>query len=191
MATCKRPCISAQKNELPAAQVNSFVALMCYYNMVGVVVAMVISTMHEKSCIDSHNAREFEKSSRIQSFTYLAITMMKLRKYHSHEFLKLSKLYNAIIQKVMSYKTEQEFLFELSLISLKTINTRFSKRTIRIMSHLKIFASIICVDLVTPESLWRHKGVAMHVTYKTMHRFSTMHDSPPPASEFRLQVSAS
>ena len=28
-----------------------------YYNMVGVVVAMVISTMHEKSCIDSHNAR--------------------------------------------------------------------------------------------------------------------------------------
>ena len=27
-----------------------------YYNMVGVAVAMVISTMHEKSCIDSHNA---------------------------------------------------------------------------------------------------------------------------------------
>ena len=31
------------------------------YNMVGVTVAMVISTMHEKSCIDSHNARKFEK----------------------------------------------------------------------------------------------------------------------------------
>ena len=30
------------------------------YNMVGVAVAMVISTMHEKSCIDSHNARKFE-----------------------------------------------------------------------------------------------------------------------------------
>ena len=29
--------------------------------MVGVVVAMVISTMHGKSCIDSHNAREFVK----------------------------------------------------------------------------------------------------------------------------------
>ena len=29
--------------------------------MVGVAVAMVISTMHEKSCIDSHNARKFEK----------------------------------------------------------------------------------------------------------------------------------
>ena len=27
------------------------------YNMVGVAVAIVISTMHEKSCIDSHNAR--------------------------------------------------------------------------------------------------------------------------------------
>ena len=39
------------------------------------------------------------------------------------------------------------------------------------MSHLEIFASIICVDLVTLESLWRHKGVAMHVTYKTMQIF--------------------
>ena len=47
------------------------------YNMVGVVVAMVISTMHEKSDIDSHNAREFEKNSKIQSFTHLPITMMK------------------------------------------------------------------------------------------------------------------
>ena len=27
--------------------------------------------------------------------------------------------------------------------------------------------------------------------HKTMHRFSTMHDSPPPASELRLQISAS
>ena len=51
------------------------------------------------------------------------------------------------------------------------------------ISNLLIFAFIFCVDLVTLESLWRHKGVAMHVTYKTMHRFSTMHDSPPPASE--------
>ena len=31
-----------------------------HYNMVGVAVAMVISTMYEKSCIDSHNARKFE-----------------------------------------------------------------------------------------------------------------------------------
>ena len=36
-----------------------------HYNMVGVAVAMVISTMHEKSCIDSHNARKFEKSSKM------------------------------------------------------------------------------------------------------------------------------
>ena len=60
-----------------------------HYNMVGVAVAMVISTMHEKSCIDSHNARKFEKSSKIQSFTHPVITMMKLRKYHSHAFLKV------------------------------------------------------------------------------------------------------
>ena len=64
--------------------------------MVGVAVAMVISTMHEKSCIDSHNARKFEKSSKIQSFTHPVITMMKLRKYHSHAFLKVA--YNCATQ---------------------------------------------------------------------------------------------
>ena len=85
-----------------------------HYNMVGVAVAMEISTMHEKSCIDSHNVRKFEKSSKIQSFTHLAITMMKLRKYHSHEFLKVSKLCDAIIQKSLSYKIEPEFLYELT-----------------------------------------------------------------------------
>ena len=58
------------------------------------------------------------------------------------------------------------------------------------ISLLNIFALIFCVNLVTREWLWRHKGVAMHVTYKTMHRFYTMHDSPPPASELRLQISA-
>ena len=31
------------------------------YNIVGVAVAMLICTMHEKSCIDLHNARKFEK----------------------------------------------------------------------------------------------------------------------------------
>ena len=59
------------------------------YNMAGVVVAMLIFTMHDKLCIDSHNARKFEKSSEIQSFRHLAITMMELRKYHSQEYLKL------------------------------------------------------------------------------------------------------
>ena len=80
--------------------------------MVGVTVAMVISTMHEKSCIDL----QFEKSSKIQSFKHLAITMMKLRKNHSHELLKLLQLYDAIIQNVISYKIEPEFLFEFLLI---------------------------------------------------------------------------
>ena len=61
-----------------------------YYNMVGEAVVMVISTMHEKSCIDSDIARKFEKSSNPQSFTHPAITMMKLRKYRSHAFLKVS-----------------------------------------------------------------------------------------------------
>ena len=49
--------------------------------------------------------------------------MMNLWKNNSHEFLNLSWLYDDIIQKVISYKIEQELLFELSLISLKSIDT--------------------------------------------------------------------
>ena len=70
---------------------DSVVPIKRDYNMIGVAVAMVISTMHEKSCIDSHNERKFEKSSKIQPFTHLAITMMKLRKYHRHYFLSYHK----------------------------------------------------------------------------------------------------
>ena len=46
--------------------------------------------------------------------------MMKLRKPHSYDFLKLSW-----IQKVshnISYNIEREFVFELSLISLENID---------------------------------------------------------------------
>ena len=50
------------------------------YNMVGVAVVMVTSTMNGKPRVDWHNARNLEKSSKIPSFTYLAIVMMKLRK---------------------------------------------------------------------------------------------------------------
>ena len=59
------------------------------YNMVGVAVAMVISTMHEKSCIDSHNARKFEKSSQNSVIHTSRNHNDEVRKYHSHEFLKL------------------------------------------------------------------------------------------------------
>ena len=50
---------------------------------------------------------------------------------------------------------------------------------------------MFCVDLVTPESLWRHKGVAMYVTPKTMHGLPTMHDSLSRASELDLHISVS
>ena len=40
-----------------------------YYNMVGVAVTMVISTMHEKLCIDSHNAWKFEKIPKFSIHT--------------------------------------------------------------------------------------------------------------------------
>ena len=52
-----------------------------------------------------------------------------------------------------------------------------------------IITIIFRVNLMSPESLWRHKGVAMYGTHKTMHRFSEMYGSSPPTSELRLQTS--
>ena len=57
-----------------------------HYNMVGVAVAMVISTMHEKSCIDSHNARKFEKSPKIQSFA----SFIRTTRNHNDEIAEVS-----------------------------------------------------------------------------------------------------
>ena len=47
--------------------------------------------------------------------------MIKLQKNHSHKFLKSSSLPDVIIQEVIIYKIEPEFLFELSMISSKSI----------------------------------------------------------------------
>ena len=38
--------------------------------MIGVAVAIVISTMHVKSCIELNNARKSEKKSKIESLSY-------------------------------------------------------------------------------------------------------------------------
>ena len=43
-------------------------AFISNYNMVGEVIAMVISAILEKACIDLHNTWEFDKSSKIMSF---------------------------------------------------------------------------------------------------------------------------
>ena len=48
--------------------------------------------------------------------------MIKLQKNHNHKFLKLSSLPDAIIQEVITYKIEPEFLIELSMISSKSID---------------------------------------------------------------------
>ena len=79
-------CISCSNSALTCLHVLLFESLVnpchsmssvIFHNMA---VAMGISTMHEKSWIDLHNAGKFEKRSKIQSFTYLAIAMMKPRK---------------------------------------------------------------------------------------------------------------
>ena len=87
------------------------------YNKVSVTVAMVISTMHEKSCIDSHNAREFEKKSPNPVI-------------HNDKTAEASYLWiYQVISTIRSNNSESyylqnwaEFVFELSLIPLKTID---------------------------------------------------------------------
>ena len=87
--------------------------------MVGVAVAMVIPTMHEKSCIELHNAQKFKKYSKIQSFKYLAITMMESWNYHRYRFPGLSQLYDAIILQVISYTTNKNSYLKQNQFHLK------------------------------------------------------------------------
>ena len=78
--------------------------------MAGVVVAMMISTMHEKSCIDSHYARKFEKKFQ-NSVIHISRNHNDEIAEVSQSFLMLSLLYDAIIQDVITYKIPPEFLF--------------------------------------------------------------------------------
>ena len=63
---------------------SDITCIMSCHNIVGLPVAMMISTTHKKSCIDSHNAWKFKKNSTIQSFTNLAITMIYWWKHCNH-----------------------------------------------------------------------------------------------------------
>ena len=95
-----------------------------------------------------------------------SITVMNFLSYHNYT--------TQLFRKLFLTKFSQNSYLNYHWFYSKVSTHNFTKRTIEIISHWNIFAFIFCVDLVTPESLWRHKGVAMHVTDKTMHRFSTM-----------------
>ena len=46
-------------------------AVVIIYNIVGMAFALAMSTMHEKSCIDLHNAQKFEINLQ-NSFIYIS-----------------------------------------------------------------------------------------------------------------------
>ena len=68
--------------------------------MVGVAVAMVISTMHEELCIDSRNARKFEKkfqnsvihTSRNHNDETAEVSVMNFLRYHNYATQLFRKL---------------------------------------------------------------------------------------------------
>ena len=93
-----------------------------YYNMVGVAVAMVISTTHEKSCIDSHNAKKFKK--KFQN------SVIHTSRNHSDEIAKVSQSWiSLVIILIRCNYSESHFLQNLAriliwiiIVSLKTID---------------------------------------------------------------------
>ena len=88
----------------------------------------------------------------------------------------------------------QECVFEVLSISLKIIGTYFTKPIHQITYHSCIFAFTFYVELVTPASLWRHKGVAMHVTSKPCINFLQCTIGRRPlrifACKFRLRITS-
>ena len=102
--------------------------------------------------------RKFETSSKIQSISHLS---------HATQLFSKAQLTRIRIWNMID-----------CIANHRRMNYKNYQRNI---SHLHIF-TIVCVDVVTPESLWRHKSVAMHLTHRTMHSFSIGLGSPPPAS---------
>ena len=150
--------------------------------MVGVAVAMVISTMHEKSCIDSHNARKFEVPnfslshiSQSQWWNSESITVMKFLSYHNYTTQLSRKLFVTKLRQ-NSYFNHHWFHQKYLHIIYKTDYSHYFPLT-----H-------ICVHILCRFS---DTGIIMTSQRRCYARFSTMHDSPPPASELCLQISAS
>ena len=104
----------------------------------------------QNSVIQTSRNHNDEIAEESQSWTFKVITTIR-RNYSERYFLQ----------------NWARILIWIIIDLIKNYRHIIKKRTIRIISHLNIFAFIFCVDLLTPESLWRHKGVAMHVTYKT------------------------
>ena len=99
-----------------------------YYNMVGVAAIMAIFNGHKIMARFAQCMEIFFKSSKIQSFLYLAVTMTTFIRTKQRNFDKffLTKL-TAI---------------EIRLNSLKNTNAWFTKQTWTYFSHLNIFAFI-------------------------------------------------
>ena len=80
------------------------------------------------------------------------------------------------------------------IIIIYYVTLCYGNRAISLVSMAEFLcmetSSKVSSEPLSPASLWRHKGIAMHVTHKTMHNFSKMPRLPPPALELRLQMSA-
>ena len=76
-------------------------------------------------------------------------------------------------------------------ILVKELSCNFVQRTTVLTLLLRVQGCLGSYIITYVELLWHHQGVAMHVTNKIMHRFSTMQGLPSLASELRRQISTS
>ena len=167
-------------NFIPSSRISE---LKYYCDMARVALNMVISTMHEKSCIDLHNTRIFFK----QKFQYSFVNINRNHNAKLRKILDMDYL-NHLDQRTQLFKG----LFPSSINFVENYRRVIYKVTYEDNPHVYVTAFIFCADLMTPGSLWRRKGVPIHVTHKTLRRFFfAIHGSPSLDSELSPLIPAS
>ena len=95
------------------------------YNMVGVVVAMVISTMHEKSCIDLHNAwfKKFGYNPPDQSAQKMSHEIINKNKnqFESIQTTFICSIYDLQIKYIYIYSIGHQIIFAKKKRSILTV----------------------------------------------------------------------
>ena len=95
---------------------------------------------------------------------------MKLLNHHPYGFFYNDLDYiNTIIQQTISYIIDQNLYWKYDWFYWKLLTHDLQNWCTQMFPIYPRFAIIVVVDLLPLESLWYHKGIARHVTHKTVH----------------------
>ena len=127
--------------------------------------------MYVSSCMYSDNARLFKKRKKHPKFNHLHISQSHWRNCRRYRFL------NHITQFFRIWFLTQ--LTESRIWNINNIIENYGRMFCKTNSWncFLLCVCILCICGAT-DKLWRHKDVALYMTHRTMHRFSTMHHIP-------------